>query len=147
VETNIDDASGEVIGNLVEKLADAGVKDVTVIPGTTKKSRPTFLIRIISDQGQLNRVLETLFAESGTLGARVQEVERFVLPRAIVTVPVEVSGNTFNVPVKVAKDSSGKIISAKPEFEDVKIIASRCQISVKRALELVAAQVMQKVGA
>jgi pyridinium-3,5-bisthiocarboxylic acid mononucleotide nickel chelatase len=147
VETNIDDASGEVIGNLVEKLADAGVKDVTVIPGTTKKSRPTFLIRIISDQGQLNRVLETLFAESGTLGARVQEVERFVLPRAIVTVPVEVSGNTFNVHVKVAKDSSGKIISAKPEFEDVKIIASRCQISVKRALELVAAQVMQKVGA
>jgi pyridinium-3,5-bisthiocarboxylic acid mononucleotide nickel chelatase len=145
VETNVDDASGELIGNLVERLTDI-TKDVTVIPSTTKKSRPAFLIRIISENAQLNNVLQVLFSESGTLGARVQEVERFVLPRAILTVPVTVSGNTFNVHVKVAKDSAGRMISAKPEFEDVKIIASRCQISVKRAMELVSADVTQKIG-
>jgi uncharacterized protein (TIGR00299 family) protein len=145
VETNVDDASGELIGNLVERLTDI-TKDVTVIPGTTKKSRPAYLIRIISENAQLNNVLQVLFSESGTLGARVQEVERFVLPRAILTVPVTVSGNTFNVHVKVAKDSAGRMISAKPEFEDVKIIASRCQISVKRAMELVSADVTQKIG-
>lgn len=145
VETNVDDASGELIGNLVERLTDI-TKDVTVIPSTTKKSRPAYLIRIISENAQLNNVLQVLFSESGTLGARVQEVERFVLPRAILTVPVTVSGNTFNVHVKVAKDSAGRMISAKPEFEDVKIIASRCQISVKRAMELVSADVTQKIG-
>lgn len=145
VETNVDDTSGEVIGNLVERLTEV-CKDVTVISGITKKSRPTYLIRIISDQAQLNSVLEILFSESGTLGARVQEVERFVLPRATLTVPVSINGSTFNVHVKVAKDSAGRITNVKPEFEDVKIIASRCQIPVKRAMELVNAEIMQKIG-
>ncbi|HZC88917.1 MAG TPA: nickel insertion protein, partial [Nitrososphaera sp.] len=146
VETNIDDASGELIGNIIDRLTEVS-KDVTVIPGTTKKSRPAYLIRIISDQAQLNDVLEILFSESGTLGIRVQEVERFVLPRSVLTVPVNIKGTTFNVRVKVAKNSGGRIIThVKPEFEDVRMIASRCQISVKRAMELVSAEVMQKVG-
>jgi uncharacterized protein (TIGR00299 family) protein len=145
VETNIDDASGELVGNLVERLSEVS-KDVTVIPGTTKKSRPAYLIRIISENAQLNSVLEVLFSESGTLGARVQEVERYVLPRAILTVPVDVNGITFSVHVKVVKDSAGRVTNTKPEFEDVKIIAARCQMPVKRAAELVNAQVMEKIG-
>lgn len=146
VETNIDDASGELIGNLVERLSDIA-KDVTVISGMTKKSRPTYLIRIISDKAQLNDVLDVLFAESGTLGARVQEVERFVLPRAVIAVPVSINGISFNVHVKLVRDSrSGKITSVKPEFEDIRIIASRTHVSVKRTMELVNSQVIQKVG-
>ena len=146
VETNVDDATGEVLGNLVEVLSEKA-KDVTVISGTTKKSRPTFLIRIISEKAQLDDVLEVLFKESGTLGARVQEVQRFVLPRTITTVPVTIGGSVFNVHVKVAKDSpDGRITSVKPEFEDIKIIASRTRLSVKKTLEMVSAQVLQKIG-
>lgn len=146
VETNIDDASGELVGNLVERLSDI-TRDVTVISGTTKKSRPTFLIRIITEKAQLDDVLKVLFSESGTLGARVQEVERYILPRAILTVPVNIDGNTFNVHVKVVRSSAtGRITNAKPEFEDIKIIASRSQMAVKKVLELVSAQVMQRLG-
>lgn len=145
VETNIDDASGELVGNLVERLSEVS-KDVTVIPGTTKKSRPAYLIRIISENAQLNSVLKVLFSESGTLGARVHEVERYVLPRAILTVPVDIDGTSFSVHVKVVKDSAGKVTNAKPEFEDVRIIASRCQMPLKRAMELVNAKVMKKIG-
>ncbi len=145
VETNVDDASGELVGNLVERLSEVA-KDVTVIPCTTKKSRPAYLIRIVSESAQLNSVLEVLFSESGTLGARVQEVERYVLPRTVLTVPFDINGMTFSVHVKVAKDSAGRMTNAKAEFEDVRIIASRCQIPVKRAMELVNAEVMKKVG-
>jgi uncharacterized protein (TIGR00299 family) protein len=145
VETNIDDASGELVGNLVEQLAEV-TKDVTVISGITKKSRPTYLIRIISENAQLNSVLEILFNESGTLGARVQEVERFVLPRAILTVPVDINGNILNVHVKIIKDSAGRITNAKPEFEDIKMIATRCQMPVKQAMDLVSIEVMKKLG-
>ncbi len=113
----------------------------------TRKSRPPYLNRVISEKAQLNDVLEMLFAESGTLGARVQEVERFILPRAVQTVQVTIRGSTFNVHVKVVKDSqTGKVTSAKPEFEDVRIIASRNQMSVKRTMELVNAKVQQKLG-
>jgi len=145
VETNIDDASGELVGNLIERLSDVA-KDVMVIPGTTKKSRPAYLIRIISENVQLNNVLGVLFSESGTLGARVQEVERYVLPRAILIVPIDIEGATFSIHVKVVKDSSGRITNAKPEFEDVRIIASRCQMPVKRVMELVNAEVMKRMG-
>jgi pyridinium-3,5-bisthiocarboxylic acid mononucleotide nickel chelatase len=145
VETNIDDASGELVGNLIEQLSEAA-KDVTVISGLTKKNRPTYLIRIISESTQLNSVLELLFNESGTLGARVQEVERVVLPREILTMTVNINGNVLDVRVKVVKDSSGQITNVKPEFEDIKVIATKCQIPVKRAMDQVRAEVIKKLG-
>ncbi|HEX2170039.1 MAG TPA: nickel pincer cofactor biosynthesis protein LarC [Nitrososphaera sp.] len=145
VETNIDDVSGELVGNLIEQLSNI-TKDVTVIPGTTKKNRPTCLIRIISESTQLNNVLELLFSESGTLGARVQEVERIVLPRDIVTMSVNVNGNVLDVRVKIVKDSSGQITNVKPEFEDIKVIAAKCQIPVRRAMDQVKAEVIKKLG-
>jgi uncharacterized protein (DUF111 family) len=145
VETNIDDASGELVGNLIEQLSEAA-KDVTVISGLTKKNRPTYLIRIISESTQLNSVLELLFNESGTLGARVQEVERVVLPRGILTMSVNINGNVFDVRVKIVKDSSGQITNVKPEFEDIKVIATKCQIPVKRAMDQVRAEVLKKLG-
>ncbi len=145
METNIDDVSGELVGNLVEQLAEVA-KDVTVISGTTKKSRPTYLIRIISENAQLNSVLELLFDESGTLGARVQEVERIVLPRSILTMSVNINGNILDVRVKIVKDSTGRLTNVKPEFEDVKMIATKCQIPVKRAMDQVRSEVMKKLG-
>ncbi|MEO9295137.1 MAG: nickel pincer cofactor biosynthesis protein LarC [Nitrososphaera sp.] len=146
IETNVDDATGEVMGNLIDRLTDAGAKDVTVVSGTAKKGRPTYLVRVMCDNSLLNTLLDMLFAESGTLGARVQQVERFVLSRAVVIVPVTINGNTFSVHVKIAKDGSGRVTSAKPEFEDIKIIAARCNMPARRVAELVGAQVAQKTG-
>jgi uncharacterized protein (TIGR00299 family) protein len=144
VETNIDDASGELVGNLIEQLSDVA-KDVTVISGITKKNRPVYLIKVISDSTQLNNVLELLFSESGTLGARVQEVERIVLPRGTLTMSVNINGNVLDVRVKIVKDSSGQITNVKPEFEDIKVIATKCQMPVKRAMDQVKAEVIKKL--
>jgi pyridinium-3,5-bisthiocarboxylic acid mononucleotide nickel chelatase len=147
VETNIDDATGETLGNLIESLTNAGAKDVTMLTGIGKKGRPTHLVRVICDNRLQNVMLDILFDETGTLGARIQQVERIVLPRAIMTVPVKVAGSIFNVHVKVAKDAAGNIKRAKPEFEDIKIISARCSIPARRVAELVGEQIAQKIGA
>jgi uncharacterized protein (TIGR00299 family) protein len=144
VETNIDDASGELVGNLIEQMALVA-KDVTVISGTTKKSRPTYLIRIITENAQLNTVFQILFNESGTLGARVQEVERFILPRTMLTVPININNNELDVRVKIVKDSAGRITNVKPEFEDVKTVATKCKMPLKQAMDLVSTEVMKKL--
>ena len=144
VETNIDDVSGELVGNLIEQLGLV-TKDVTVISGTTKKSRPTYLIRVITEDSQLNTVLQILFNESGTLGARVQKVERFILPRAILTVPIDINGNKLDVRVKIVKDIAGRITNVKPEFEDVKMAATKCKMPLKRAIDLINTEVMKKL--
>jgi uncharacterized protein (DUF111 family) len=63
----------------------------------------------------------------------------------MLTVPVDINGNIFSVHVKIAKDSAGRIKNAKPEFEDVKMIATKCQMPVKRAMDLVSTEVMKKL--
>ena len=42
------------------------------------------------------------------------------------------------------KDAQGNTVSAKPEFEDVKIIAARLGMPARRVLEIINAQVTQK---
>ena len=90
--------------------------------------------------------MEILFRESGTIGGRIQEIQRIVLPRSIVIVPVKIHDNLFNIHVKITKDSDGRIITIKPEFQDIVIIASRIGISVKQALDLTNSELFHTIG-
>jgi pyridinium-3,5-bisthiocarboxylic acid mononucleotide nickel chelatase len=144
IETSVDDVSGEVIGNLIEVLSGGIVKDVMVVPGLTKKNRSAYLIRIICDHIDLHAVLEILFKETGTLGARFQEIRRVIVPRSIVTVPVTILDQNFNVRVKINRGLSAVVLGVKPEFDDLKAIASSTGLSLKRTQELVSGQVQNK---
>jgi uncharacterized protein (DUF111 family) len=62
------------------------------------------------------------------------------------TVSVDINGNIFAVHIKIVKDSAGRITNVKPEFEDIKVIATKCQMPVKRAMDQVRAEVMKKLG-
>lgn len=145
IETNVDDISGEIVGNLIEELVQLKLKDVAVIPVLSKKNRPAYLIRVISDHTQLSSVLDMLFKESGTGGIRVHEMQRYVIPRSGITISLDIHGSHFKVRAKITKDSTGKIITTKPEFEDVKVIASSIGIPLKTAMELANAAITQKV--
>jgi len=68
LETNVDDVSGEVLGNLIEKIMAYGAKDVTITSAITKKGRPTNLVSVICDSESMNAILELLVSETGTLG-------------------------------------------------------------------------------
>jgi uncharacterized protein (DUF111 family) len=103
------------------------------------------LLRIIIDQTHLDAILEMLFRESGSTGVRVQEIQRFILPRTIITVPINILDNHFNIRVKIAKDTVGDIVNIKPEFEDIKGIASKLGIPLKRTMEIVNTDILQKI--
>jgi uncharacterized protein (TIGR00299 family) protein len=145
LETNVDDASGEVIGNLIDVLTNAGALDVIAIPGISKKNRPMYVIRVMTDQSKMNKMMDLLLRESGSLGARTQELQRFILSRTVLRVQVDVDDKQFNVHVKIAKDTMGNTISIKPEFEDIKIIASQLEMPFKRTMDLITAKVLQKL--
>ena len=124
LETNVDDISGEVIG---------------------KKNRPVYVIRVMTDHSKLNDIMDLLVKESGSLGTRTQELRRFVLPRTLLSVQVDIDGKKFNVHVKIAKDKIGNTISIKPEFEDIKVIAVQLEMPFKRTMDLVTAKVLQRL--
>jgi len=145
LETNVDDASGEIIGNMIDSLMEKGVKDISVIPTTTKKNRPGNLIRVICDYEVLNTVLDALIKESGTLGVRVQQTSRYVVPRITLSVPISIKGEEFLVRVKVVKEQD-KVIYAKPEYEDVKNVSMKLKIPFRIASSMIQQAIMEKLS-
>ncbi|MEA5037614.1 Pyridinium-3,5-bisthiocarboxylic acid mononucleotide nickel insertion protein [bioreactor metagenome] len=140
LETNIDDVSGEVIGYAVEKLLAAGAVDVFVTQGFGKKHRPVFMISVITTLERYRSLTEILMEETGTLGVRVKEEPRIVAERIRRSYPFTISGEEFSVRVKVSKHC-GRVISVKPEFEDMKKAAQKLNIPLKD----VAAEVQRQI--
>jgi uncharacterized protein (TIGR00299 family) protein len=145
LETNVDDASGEIIGSMIDSLMEKGAKDVSVIPTTTKKNRPGNLIRVICDYEVLNTVLDALIKESGTLGVRVQQTSRYVVPRITLSVPISIKGEEFLVRVKVVKEQD-KVIYAKPEYDDVKNVSVKLKIPFRIASSMIQQAIMEKLS-
>ena len=118
LETNIDDVSGEIFGYLIEKIMDQGAKDVSIYPGITKKGRPTNLVRVICDDVKVDPIVDTLVYETGTLGIRISNSNRFIVPRTNHSFSLTFDGKSFEVNYK--KSSHKGKIHFKIEFDDLK---------------------------
>ena len=127
LETNIDDATGEVLGYTVDRLLAEGAKDVSILPVFTKKNRPAQIVKVIADQKDVAHLSEVLIAETGTLGVRVYYCERHIINRELLMVDLSVMGNKESVRVKVSKNAKGEIIRIKPEYEDLKRLGGENQ--------------------
>ena len=139
LETNLDDVSGEVIANTIEKLMENGAKDVTVTQAITKKGRPTQLISIICDSQNANSLLNILINETKTLGVRIRTSERFIVPRKILESDVTLENQKFTVHYKISDSDHFKL-----EFEDVKSISNTLNISFNKTEELLKEQIKKK---
>ena len=142
LETNVDDVSGEVLGNMIEKIMSNGAKDVTITSGITKKGRPTQLISVICDSESMNSILELLVAETKTLGVRIRNSERYVVPRSIEQDTVEIDGHKFPIHYKIVKGNS----HFKIEFEDIKSISDSLNKPFHQIEELIREKIMEKDG-
>ena len=142
LETNVDDVSGEVLGNMIEKIMSNGAKDVTINSVITKKGRPTQLISVICDSESMNSILELLVAETKTLGVRIRNSERYVVPRSIEQNMVEIDGHKFPVHYKIVKGNT----HFKIEFEDIKSISNSLNKPFHQIEDLIREKIMEKDG-
>ena len=129
LETNVDDVSGEILGNLIEKIMEKGAKDVSIYPGITKKGRPTNLVSIICTNKTIDEITDTLVLETGTLGIRVSDSNRFIVPRSNHDVSLTLIGESFQVRYK--KSSFKGKTDFKIEFDDLKKISNAVGKSIK----------------
>ncbi|MBR0156261.1 MAG: nickel pincer cofactor biosynthesis protein LarC [Clostridia bacterium] len=127
LECNVDDMTAEQIGFAQERLFEAGARDVYTVPAFMKKSRPGTLITVICAESEKNRLIETMFAHTSTLGVRESAVTRHVLTRRVETL------ETAFGPVrrKIAGGFGAK--KAKFEYEDLARIAREKGISLEDA--------------
>jgi hypothetical protein len=130
VETSIDDMNPELYGHVMEQLLNAGGLDVNLLPAQMKKNRPGQLLRVLIPEGLRETVLQILFSETTTLGVRIQEVERYSLPRHTIRVQT-----TFgNLPVKVAANPQGNYVFA-PEYDGCQRAARRHKVPLRQVYE------------
>jgi uncharacterized protein (TIGR00299 family) protein len=126
LETTLDDATPELLGGLQTRLAEAGARDVTVLPATMKKSRPGHLVQVIVRPADVQRVARALAEETGTLGVRETSADhRWVAERRFETVELDFDGGTHEVTVKIASDDAGAVYDVSPEYDDCEAVAGR----------------------
>ena len=143
LETNVDDVSGEVLGNMIEKIMAQGAKDVTISSAITKKGRPTNLVSVICDSDTMNSIMDLLVTETGTLGVRIRTSERYIVPRAVKTLSVNIQGQSFDVRYKTRDLNNGSHF--KIESDDIKEISSALSISFKDTEELLNQEIRKKL--
>nr|AIF05900.1 hypothetical protein [uncultured marine thaumarchaeote KM3_188_F10] len=143
LETNVDDVSGEVLGNMIEKIMAHGAKDVTISSAITKKGRPTNLVSVICDSDTMNSIMDLLVTETGTLGVRVRTSERYIVPRAVKTLSVNIQGQSFDVRYKTRDLNNGSHF--KIESDDIKEISDVLSISFKETEELLNQEIRKKL--
>jgi pyridinium-3,5-bisthiocarboxylic acid mononucleotide nickel chelatase len=129
LEAELDDASPQLLGALLERLLEMGVRDAYLTPVQMKKSRPGVLITVLAAFEQQRAVEELLFRETTTLGVRRHECERTILDREIVSVPTAYG----SIGVKVGR-MGGAVLNAQPEFEDCRRAAQTAGVPVKEVL-------------
>lgn len=137
IETNIDHLTGEELGYLFDKLLEAGASDVSITPIIMKKNRPGNLLKVIAKKEKREALVKLIFKETGSLGIRIaQNIHRGIAKREFVKKEVEINGEKFEVTFKIGY-VNGEIISKRPEYEDIKKIASKTGLPLKDITKLV----------
>ena len=121
----MDDVTPESLGYLIDRLLGAGADDAWITPVVMKKSRPAHAVTVICQPALAGEMRALLFQDTGTLGMRQRNVEKFVLPRHIEK--VDVLGTT--VRVKVGP------YGAKPEHDDLVALAALRKLALSDARE------------
>ncbi|MFU1780599.1 nickel pincer cofactor biosynthesis protein LarC [Haloarcula japonica] len=132
LETNVDDVSPEVLGDLQRTLTDVGARDVSIVPTTMKKSRPGHIVKVICKPEDAERVARRLAEATGTLGVRESGAgHRWVADREYETVALSVDGEQFEVTVKIASDTDGTVFDVSTEYDDAAAVADATDLPVR----------------
>lgn len=118
IEGNIDDMNPQFFEYIFERLFEAGALDVFLTNVIMKKTRPGFLLTVLSNGENLGKIAGLIFDETTTLGVRFYPVRRLIVRRKIET--LQYKGRRIRVKVASLADDRMKIA---PEYEDCKMIA------------------------
>lgn len=125
LECNLDDMTGEDLAFAMERLFDAGARDVYTQSIGMKKSRPGVLLSVICVPEDADRMAEIIMRHTTTLGIRRQDLSRYFLSRRVETV------DTPYGPIRVKRARGMGAEKAKAEYEDLADLARKHNISLE----------------
>lgn len=138
IETNIDDFNPELYDHVMERLLDAGARDVYLTPVHMKKNRPGVVLSVVGPASDRDALAAIILTETSAIGVRFFPVQRVVLSREV----RDVTTAYGSVRVKVALGPDGRENLA-PEYEDCKRLARELKIPIKAVYQAALAAAVQ----
>ncbi len=129
LETNIDDASPEVVAHAAEELRRRGALDVWMTPALMKKGRAGVVLHVLCRPEASAELAAAVFAETTTFGLRVGSVGRVYLEDRWATETVH--GREVRVRLGFLR---GRLVTASAEYEDCVAAAAAAGVPMTEVL-------------
>jgi len=129
IEANLDDMNPQIYGYFLEKALAAGALDVYTTPVQMKKNRPGTLLTVLCRPSETSALMELIFAETTTFGARTYRAQRRALPRE----SIRVHTKHGDVSIKLSR-VNGRILHVAPEFEDCRKLAVEQNVPLQQVI-------------
>jgi pyridinium-3,5-bisthiocarboxylic acid mononucleotide nickel chelatase len=126
IETNIDDMNPQFYDHVMERLFEAGARDVFLAPIQMKKNRPGTLLRVIAEARDREKLAKVIFQETSTIGIRHYPIGRIILKRE----SRKIKTRYGDVSLKIVEQPDGSK-RAMPEYDDLKRIAAARRLPLK----------------
>jgi len=81
IESHIDDSSPEWLGSLIERLKEAGARDVSFAQLQMKKNRPGIRLTVVARPSEAEGLAQLILRESSAIGVRLYDTRRLKLRR------------------------------------------------------------------
>jgi len=127
---NLDDATGELLGYVMQCLFEAGALDVWFTPIQMKKNRPATEISVLARPEDADAMAALLLRETPTLGVRRQAFPRYCAERQMQQ--VETPWGTVRVKVKKV---AGMVVAASPEYDDCARLAAESGVPLAEVMD------------
>ena len=124
LECNLDDMTGEDIGFAMDRLFEAGARDVYTQAIGMKKNRPGVLLSVICMPEDADNLAAVIMKHTTTLGIRRQDMSRYGLRRRIET------AETPYGPVRLKHAEGMGVKSCKAEYDDLAALANANGVSL-----------------
>jgi uncharacterized protein (TIGR00299 family) protein len=130
ITANIDDLNPQIYDHLSGRLFAAGARDVTFTPIVMKKGRPGIMLTVLAEAASRERVADTIFRETTTIGLRFHTVGRLKLTRKV----IDVATRFGPIRVKVS-GMEGEALTLSPEYDDCHKAALAADAPLKLVME------------
>lgn len=131
LECNIDDMTGEEISFAEEMLFSAGARDVFTVPIYMKKNRLAVILTCLCVEKDKNKIIETIFKHTSTIGIRETVMNRYVLNRKIE------EKHTKLGTIQVKKSFGYGCEKEKIEYSTLSELATKNDMSISQVKKLI----------
>ena len=129
IDFNVDDMTAEEVSFAVDRIFEAGAREVFTTSVQMKKGRSGLLITALVGGSHKMDVVTAIFRHTSTIGMREKKINRYILDRTIET------ENTVYGEIRKKVSSGYGVRKEKYEYDDLERIAKENGLSIKEIIK------------